>query len=310
VSACALALSAALDANAALEPASGLRGTGQIAASIRAAWDPIRSSVPPSPCGKQTEWSYGVPDGITASGVSTYIYVPPVDIAICVTPTPDAPSRGNAIPNTYVPSDGEISMARTVLDRNGETLDEATWYPRHVTGRHTLGAIPSTDDLIEFYSKKWGIPEDWLRAQYSLESGWQQSAYGDLTNESPAKSAWYHAWNAGYCPTSATCYESVGIAQVKSHPPGSTCVSGCGAEPLRRLSTAWNIDYAASRVRFQFDNPKGKRSRWGDPSYVPQDRWGAVCAWFSPYPFNNLDAAAYCQEVKARLAARTWETYD
>jgi hypothetical protein len=226
-----------------------------------------------------------------------------------VTTTPDAASRDNALPNSYVPSEGELAEARIAPDGNGRTLSESSWYPRYVTGRHSLGAIPSTDDLIEFYSKKWGIPEDWLRAQYSLESGWQQSAYGDLTSESGANAAWYHRWNAGYCPAPTRCYESVGIAQVKSQPPGSSCTTGCGAEPLRRVSTAWNVDYAASRARFQFDNPKGRRSRWGDPSYLPQDPWGALCAWYEPYPFNNLGAAAYCQNVKARLAARTWNTY-
>lgn len=275
--------------------------------------DDDESAPPPPPplpsCSKLTVWVNGTADGTTSSGVAKYLYVPPADSQVCVTQTADQTSRGNQTPNAYVPADSQIQAARSALDRNGQTMVQSAWYPQYVTGRHSLGAAPSTDDLIEFYSHKWGIPEDWLRAQYTKESDWRQSAKGDLRTESAAWWSWYNGWGAGYCPNSTQCYESVGITQVKAHPPGTSCVSACGAEPLRRLSTAWNVDYAASMARFMYDNPKGLRSGWGDASYHPLDGWGSVCAWFSSYPFNNSSAAVYCDDVKARLASRVWEGY-
>ena len=252
---------------------------------------------------KQTAWVNGA-----QTATNQYLYKPPADSSLCVTQTAEQTSRGNSVANSYVPSDAQLAAFRATADINGETPTQSMYYPgTYVTGRHSLGTMPSTDDLIEFYAKKWGIPEDNLRAQYVQESDWKQGARGDSRSESASDWTWYN--NAGgsfYCYTSTQCYESIGISQIKSRPNGS---SGAGTESLRRLSTAFNIDYQASVVRFSYDNPGGRRSSWGDASYAPLQGWDAQCAWFSPYPYSNSSSDSYCAGVQSHLAAREWLSY-
>jgi hypothetical protein len=138
------------------------------------------------------------------------------------------------------------------------------------------------------------------------ESGWKQSAQGDIRTESFADWSWYNNAFSGYCSTSTQCYESIGITQIKDRPNGS---SRSGTDPLRRLSTAFNMDYQASVVRFSYDNPGGRRSGWGDSSYAPLQGWDSQCAWFSPYPFSNASSDSYCAGVQQDLAGRDWLTY-
>lgn len=274
----------------------------------------------PDSCTKRTTWDAGAADGTDSHGESKYIYTPPSDSSICVTQTADATSRGNATPNAYVPSDTELTAFRAALDDHGATPTGAMYYPgTYVTGRNNLGLHPSTDDLIEFYAKKWGIPEDWLRAEYVQESDWRQGSgtctttspqpygCGDLRTETSSDWTWYHnAW-ANYCPTSTQCWESIGITQIKARPNGS---SGAGTDPLRRLSTSFNIDYQASVVRFEYDNPQGKRGAWGDNTqYSAHDEWGSIGAWFSPYTFNNSSALSYISAVQTHLTNQDWTGY-
>ena len=249
-----------------------------------------------SSCGKQTDW---VAPQVQQSPTS-YLYTPMNDAAAaaCVTDMPESVSA-NAAANAYVPSDSELQTFRSALSPNKLTPEGEEWYPRYVTGRPGI-ATPSTDELIQWAAHKWGIPEDWLRAQYTQESDWRQSAQGDLRTE---PSAWWGQFPSSSCPTSTQCYESLGITQVKWHPDGS---EGAGTEPLRWKSTAFNIDYQASIIRFEYDNPYGKRSSWGDAAYHPLDQWLALSAWFSCYPYGNAAQLDYMSGVQKHLAARDW----
>ena len=265
---------------------------------------PVQALAPEASCGvKQTAWV--APQQQT--GPNQYLYTPRANSSICVTRTAEQASRGNSVANAYVPSDAQLAAFRATTNHSGDTPRETMHYAGvDVTGRHSLGSLASTDDLIEFYAKKWGIPEDHLRAQYASESDWRQRALGDLRTQTSADRTWYSNLFAGYCPNSTQCYESVGIAQVKARPTGS---SGSGTDPLRRLSTAFNIDYHASVARFNYDNPYGKRSAWGDGSYAPLRGWDSLCAWFSAYPYSNANADSYCATVQRNLANRIWLAY-
>jgi hypothetical protein len=249
-----------------------------------------------STCGKQTDWT--APQ--VQQAVNRYLYTPMTDAAAaaCVTDTAES-VPANASANAYVPTDAELQSFQSALSDNALTPEGEEWYPRYVTGRPGI-ANPSTDELIQWAAHKWGIPEDWLRAQYTQESDWRQDEMGDLRTES---SAWRAAFPAFSCPTATQCYESLGITQVKWHPDGS---EGAGTEPLRWKSTAFNIDYQASVVRFEYDNPYGKRSSWGDSSYHPLDQWLSLGAWFECYPYNNAGQQDYVSSVQQHLAARDW----
>jgi hypothetical protein len=173
-------------------------------------------------------------------------------------------------------------------------------YFRYVDGRDGLRK-PSTDDLIQWAAQKWGIPEDWLRAEFVQESYWDQFQLGD---ETEVRSRWYGLYpTQTRVPHSSSVYQSLGITQVKWISDGSV---GAGTEPLRWRSTAFNLDYQAATVRFYYDNPQGARSSWGDRTYAPCERWNSIGGWFEPYPWGNGGQQNYIADVRQHLANRDW----
>jgi hypothetical protein len=208
--------------------------------------------------------------------------------------------RRYAATNDYVPTAKEIRRFRRSRNSNGQTEVQFNPYFRYVDGRDHL-RHPSTDDLIQWAAHKWGIPEDWLRAEYVQESYWNAFQLGDEASVGPH---WYSLYPLqARIPHSRSVYQSLGITQVKWIPDGSV---GPGTEPLRWQSTSFNIDYQAATVRFYFDNPRGARSSWGDSSYIPCQAWNSIGAWFEPYPWGNGGQRQYVGEVRGYLADREW----
>jgi len=64
----------------------------------------------------------------------------------------------------------------------GQLPAEANPYAAYVTG----GFVGTTDEIIQWGAAKWGIPVDWVRAQYVKESWWNQTTRGDLTTVADA----------------------------------------------------------------------------------------------------------------------------
>ena len=69
-------------------------------------------------------------------------------------------------------------------------------------------------------------------------------------------------------------YESMGIAQVKWIPDGSV---GAGTEPLRRESTAFNLDFYAATIRYYYDGD----CNWCGPDYGSGQAWTVSCMVFT-----------------------------
>ncbi len=204
--------------------------------------------------------------------------------------------------NDFVPSWLAILRFRLAKTSTGQNVLAFNPYLRYVDGRDGL-VSPSTDDLIQWAAHKWGIPEDWLRAQYALESSWNAFNLGDDVTVS---SAWYADYpSQARVPNSLNVFQSMGISQVRWAPDGSL---GAGTDPLRWESTAFNIDFQAATVRFFYDNPQGARSLWGDSSYAPCQQWASIGGWFSPYPWNNAGQAQYIGTVQSYLSQQIWTT--
>jgi hypothetical protein len=202
--------------------------------------------------------------------------------------------------NEYVPINAQLERFRRSRISSGEAVLKFNPYFRYVDGRDGLHD-PSTDDLIQWSAHKWGIPENWLRAEYVQESYWDQFWLGD---EGTASTAWYDLYPPqARVPHSLEVYRSMGITQVQWKPDGSV---GPGSNPLRWESTAFNLDYQAAMVRFYYDNPDGARSAWGDTTYVPCQPWRSIGGWFRPYPWGNADQAGYISNVQRDLADREW----
>ena len=225
-------------------------------------------------------------------------FVPLSDAAAAadVTPTPEN-RPDNSASNAYMPEPSQLHAFYGTINNNGQTVVAANPYDQYVTG-HYAG---TTDEIIQWAAWKWGIPADWLRAEYVAESHWNMSQLGDLTTVTPAVYSEYppQARVAG----TDEVYQSMGITQIKWNPDGSV---GAGTEPLRWESTAFNVDYQAATLRFYFDDPDGLRSAWGDSTYTAGNAWASLGGWFEPYPWLNSGQLNYIAAVQAILAARTW----
>jgi hypothetical protein len=254
------------------------------------------SSTPPAP----TSGSGGDPPAPLTSWVPATAgrFVPLSDGAAAadVTPTPEN-RPDNSAGNAYMPTPSQLHAFYATINNNGQTVVAANPYDQYVTGHYT----GTTDEIIQWAAWKWGIPADWLRAEYVAESHWNMSQLGDPTTVTPAVYSEYppQARVAG----TDEVYQSMGITQIKWDPDGSV---GAGTEPLRWESTAFNVDYQAATLRFYFDDPDGLRSAWGDSSYTAGNAWASLGGWFEPYPWLNSGQLNYIATVQAILAARTW----
>ena len=204
--------------------------------------------------------------------------------------------------NDYVPTNAQLARFRSAKDSLHEPMLEFNPYLRDVDGRDGL-RDPSTDDLIQWAAHKWGIPENWLRAEFVLESYWNSFMLGDLTTVSASDYARYPPQSR--VPGTLQAYQSLGITQVRWDPEGDY---GAGTEPLRWLSTAFNLDYQAAMVRFYYDNPEKSRTTWGDASYRPCQQWNSIGGWFHPYPWANSGQAQYVSFVRSDLAKTVWKS--
>jgi hypothetical protein len=203
-------------------------------------------------------------------------------------------------PNDYVPTPAQVRQFRLAKTSAGQTNLQFNPYYAYVDGDDGL-RDPTTDDLIQWAAHKWGIPEDWLRAEYVHESYWNQFMLGDDT---PVSASWYGRYPSQSRVSGSTgVYQSLGITQVRWTPDGSLHP---GTEPLRWLSTAFNVDYQAATIRFYYDNPQETRTAWNDPSYRPCQAWNSIGAWFSPYPWANPGQATYVAAVRQILSQRAW----
>jgi hypothetical protein len=144
-------------------------------------------------------------------------------------------------------------------------------YARFVNGRFR----GTTDEIIQWAARKWGLPVRVLRAAAVVESWWQMSAVGDNG-------------------------DSFGLFQVRRP---YHCWGECR---IARAFTAFNADYYGGIIRAYFDGKMPwlntvERGR----QYRPGDLWGSVGAWFAGRWWTQ-PAADYIAEVRRRMKERTW----
>jgi soluble lytic murein transglycosylase-like protein len=138
---------------------------------------------------------------------------------------------------------------------------------RRVTGRFT----GTTGEIIHWAALKWGFDPDLLRAQAVTESSWHQDAVGD----------------GG---------QSFGLMQIKR-------TKWRGSHPLTALSTAFNVDLAASILRQAFD---GRAPWYRSEGYHAGDLWGSLGSYFSGH-WNDAEGRRYVRSVWRQIADRAWE---
>ena len=233
---------------------------------------------------------------VPANGVS---FTPLADLAAAQNVIRAPETRpSNVTSNQYAPTSAQLQSFYAATDHWGRSIVAVNPYYGYVTGNF----VGTTDEIIQWAAWKWGIPEDWLRAQDVQESWWYQSGLGDLQTVSPSAYNLYPV--QARVPGTNDVYQTMGIGQIKWSPDGTF---GAGTEPLRWESTAFCVDYQAATVRFYFDNPHGLRSAWGDPTYQAGQAWNSIGGWFEAYPWLNSGQASYINSVQGRLSSRTWE---
>jgi hypothetical protein len=198
----------------------------------------------------------------------------------------------NAQANDFVPSEAELAAFHEAEKHTG-------WvYSRYVTGRPGI-SDPSTDDLIQWAAAKWGIPAQLLRALCYGESGWEQA---HVTDNRKVSKAWYRLYPpqariAG--SNEEEVYESMGITSLKWEPEGS---QPPGTEPLRWKSTAFNLDFLGSQLRYYYDG----LATWVGKGYRAGQAWDSVGAWFEPTPWGGSEQRWYIKYLKRIERERPW----
>jgi hypothetical protein len=197
--------------------------------------------------------------------------------------------------NHYRPTAAELNDFHDAVyeagPNAGRRLDALNPLVRHVTG----GFIGTTDEILQWGAYKWGIPEDTLRAMAAVESDWHQVSVGDLLDGVDADEYPYRAQ-----VDTDSAYEAFGLMHIKWRSDGSL---NPGAEPLRRLSTAFQVDFAGAIIRYFYD---GLCDRCG-AGYGAAREWESVGAYSSSSPWGNARQLDYAQEVYRVQTERLWE---
>jgi hypothetical protein len=144
-------------------------------------------------------------------------------------------------------------------------------YARFVDGRFR----GTTDEIIAWAARKWGLDPNLLRAVAVVESWWTMSVVGDNG-------------------------DSFGLFQVRRP---YHCWGECA---IARRHTAFNADYYGGIIRAYFDGKMGwlntvERGR----RYRAGDLWGSVGAWFSGRWYTT-PSTDYMDVVRQRLSQRIW----
>ena len=155
----------------------------------------------------------------------------------------------------------------------------------------------TTDELIQFYSCKWGWDEVLTRAVAYQESGWDQAALGD-----------YEAAASGHCQSGDgdPCPTSFGITQIRTY-------YYPGTYPKARTATAFNLDYYLANQRACYEGLTTwlyEPGRSGEGyQYGPGDQLGCAGWWFSGGGWHQPTNEGYISAVQNHYQNRPWESW-
>jgi hypothetical protein len=200
----------------------------------------------------------------------------------------------NVDKNTKAPASAELGAFRTARDSFGRTPADYNRNFGYVTGAAALYGLRSTDDIIEWAAYKWGIPEDFVRAQMIMESGWSMLQKGDA-RDWPTPVA--HLYPELAVIDADSVWESLGIAQIRWR---HTVPWNPGVEPLRWQSTGFALDYSQALIRYYYDG----YCDWCGSEYVAGDADGAYRSYVSG---SWTDGQWYADGVRSNAAAKPWQ---
>ncbi|WP_433782273.1 hypothetical protein ACQPX6_20495 [Actinomycetospora sp. CA-101289] len=173
-----------------------------------------------------------------------------------------------------------------------------------IFGRITGNFTGTTDEIIQWGAAKWGLPDDLVRAQAVVESGWfqnhkepdgkpiDQQGYGDFGDCGGSPDA------SGYGPDGPS---SFGLLQAKWCTLNDPDQSGFGGWPWTENSTAYAVDTYGAIMRACLEG----WDVWLGPEYKPGDVWGCAGRWFAG-GWYNPPANDYIHRVQQALRDKPW----
>jgi len=158
----------------------------------------------------------------------------------------------------------------------------------------------TTGQILRWVACKWGIDEDYVKAQAAIESWWQQNTKGDWGTDAAACPPG-HGPGADGRP--GECPQSFGVLQTR-YPYMKSGWPGIGS------STAMSADLAYGIWRACFEGYEGwlntvDRGR----DYAAGDAWGCMGRWFSGRWYTQ-PANDYLARLRDYHDRRIWETPD
>jgi hypothetical protein len=167
------------------------------------------------------------------------------------------------------------------------------------TARVDGNFVGTTDEIIQWAACKWGVDEDYVRAQIVTESYWDQvNSLGDWGSTSTRCEPRFPLGTDG---RSGQCPESFGLGQTRYPYMRS-------AFPYAYDSSAYNLDVTYAFWRSCFEGTETwlntvERGR----QYQAGDMLGCMGRWFAGRWYTQ-DALDYMAVVQRHEDQRTWES--
>jgi hypothetical protein len=201
------------------------------------------------------------------------------------------PRSENDAANHRIPTAAQIAALTpwTTASLGIQVDPRADIFRKRVTGNFT----GTTDEILQWAACKWGMDEDYVRAEAVTESHWHQSELGDITGDQslcPPGSGYPGAWNG------SSCAQSYSIIQIKY-------LYNKSAWPMSRDDTAFAIDYQEGILRYCYE---GWATYLGS-NYRPGDIWGCIGRWFSGQ-WHDSSAQQYIGYTQDFLNRKVWLT--
>jgi hypothetical protein len=236
------------------------------------------------------------------------------------------PRPDNYKPNHVLVDPATVHNSFATRPRSGfGTYDPRwdSWLLPRVDGQFT----GTTDEIIQWAACKWGLPDNYLRAEADTESTWfQYETYPsgrcvDMYGCGDWFSSESYTARRTYCSGLATagvydyqkdygdglCPKTFSIIGIMSwwNPSWGFSWGGNqnGTFPFTRNSTAMALDYMASQIRGCYE---GWQWELGS-SYKSGDLWGCAGAWYSG-DWHDSGATTYISHVQANESAEPWLT--
>jgi autotransporter family porin len=167
------------------------------------------------------------------------------------------------------------------------------------TARVDGNFVGTTDEIIQWAACKWGVDEDYVRAQIVTESYWDQvNSLGDWGNDASGCDPRFPLGTDG---RTGLCPQSLGLGQTR-YPFMSS------AFPHAYNSSAYNLDvtYAIWRACFEGTETWLNNVERGR-QYAAGDMLGCMGRWFAGRWYTDA-ALGYMDVVRGHVRARTWTT--